>query len=59
MLTAYILASFPYNLEGTVSIDGNNMTNYVAENLEYKIKLSSPSTKLGGQKKKKIYMFIF
>lgn len=35
---------FPYNLEGTVSKDGN-MTHFVAENLEYKIKLSSPVNK--------------
>ncbi|XP_053695783.1 BLOC-1-related complex subunit 6 [Sabethes cyaneus] len=33
--------SFPYNLEGTVRVDGN-MTHFVAENLEYKIKLASP-----------------
>lgn len=37
----FVLASFPYNLEGTVSVDGK-MTNFVAENLEYKIKLASP-----------------
>lgn len=36
-------ASFPYNLEGTVRVDGN-MTHFVAENLEYKIKLASPVT---------------
>lgn len=36
--------TFPYNLEGTVSRDGD-MTHFVAENLEYKIKLSSPITK--------------
>ncbi|XP_055639659.1 BLOC-1-related complex subunit 6 [Toxorhynchites rutilus septentrionalis] len=35
--------SFPYNLEGTVRVDGN-MTHFVAENLEYKIKLASPVT---------------
>lgn len=39
-------ASFPYNLEGTVSVDGN-MTHFVAENLEYKIKIASPVTKVG------------
>ncbi|GAB0086939.1 BLOC-1-related complex subunit 6 [Sergentomyia squamirostris] len=32
---------FPYNLEGTVSMDGN-MTHFITENLEHKIKLSSP-----------------
>ncbi|XP_039433965.1 BLOC-1-related complex subunit 6 [Culex pipiens pallens] len=36
-------ASFPYNLEGHVRVDGN-MTHFVAENLEYKIKLASPVT---------------
>lgn len=36
-------ASFPYNLEGTVRVDGH-MTHFVAENLEYKIKLASPVT---------------
>ncbi|XP_058815863.1 BLOC-1-related complex subunit 6 [Topomyia yanbarensis] len=35
--------AFPYNLEGTVRVDGN-MTHFVAENLEYKIKLASPVT---------------
>lgn len=33
-------------MEGTVSRDGD-MTHFVAENLEYKIKLSSPITKKG------------
>lgn len=37
----------PLNLEGTVHIEGN-MTHFVAEDLEYKIKLSSPVTKKGG-----------
>lgn len=36
--------SFPYDLEGTVRREGD-MTHFVAENLEYKIKLSSPVTK--------------
>lgn len=38
--------SFPYNLTdgGTVSIDGT-MTSFVADHLEYKIKLASPVTK--------------
>ncbi|CAH1377672.1 hypothetical protein MTP99_019080 [Tenebrio molitor] len=36
----------PLNLEGTVHIEGN-MTHFVAEDLEYKIKLSSPVTKKG------------
>ncbi|XP_059607853.1 BLOC-1-related complex subunit 6 [Phlebotomus argentipes] len=35
---------FPYNLEGTVSMDGN-MTHFITENLEHKIKLSSPIAK--------------
>lgn len=36
--------TFPFNLagEGTVSVDNNNMTHFVAENLEYKIKIASP-----------------
>lgn len=37
----------PLNLEGTVHIEGN-MTYFVAEDLEYKIKLSSPVAKKGG-----------
>lgn len=39
-------ATFPYNLAdtGTVSIDGT-MTSFVADHLEYKIKLASPVTK--------------
>lgn len=37
----------PLNLEGTVHVEGN-MTHFVAEDLEYKIKLSSPVTKKGG-----------
>lgn len=37
--------SFPFNLEGTVRKDGD-LTHFVTENLEYKIKLSSPVTKL-------------
>lgn len=36
----------PLDLEGTVHIEGN-MTHFVAEDLEYKIKLSSPVTKKG------------
>ncbi|XP_055858164.1 BLOC-1-related complex subunit 6 [Episyrphus balteatus] len=36
--------SFPYDLEGTVRREGD-MTHFVAENLEYKIKLSSPIAK--------------
>lgn len=38
----------PLNLEGTVHVEGN-MTHFVAEDLEYKIKLSSPVTKKGGK----------
>lgn len=37
----------PLNLEGTVHVEGN-MTHFVAEDLETKIKLSSPVTKKGG-----------
>lgn len=37
----------PLNLEGTVHVEGN-MTYFVAEDLEYKIKLSSPVAKKGG-----------
>ncbi|XP_055373084.1 BLOC-1-related complex subunit 6 [Condylostylus longicornis] len=37
-------SSFPYNLEGTISKDGD-VTNFVAKDLEHKIRLSSPSTK--------------
>lgn len=37
----------PLNLEGTVHVEGN-MMHFVAEDLEYKIKLSSPNTKKGG-----------
>lgn len=36
----------PLNLEGTVHVEGN-MTHFVTEDLEYKIKLSSPVTKKG------------
>lgn len=36
----------PLNLEGTVHVEGN-MTHFVAEDLEYKIKLSTPNSKLG------------
>lgn len=36
----------PLNLEGTVHVEGN-MTHFVAEDLEYKIKLSSPVAKKG------------
>ncbi|CAD7094094.1 unnamed protein product [Hermetia illucens] len=41
--------TFPYNLDGIVSKDGE-MTHFVTENLEYKIKLSSPVTRkdIGG-----------
>lgn len=39
----------PLNLEGTVHIEGN-MTHFVTEDLEYKIKLSTPNSKLGGKK---------
>ncbi|XP_055692109.1 BLOC-1-related complex subunit 6 [Lutzomyia longipalpis] len=35
---------FPYNLEGTVSMEGD-MTHFIAEDLEHKIKLSSPISK--------------
>ncbi|XP_055706651.1 BLOC-1-related complex subunit 6 [Phlebotomus papatasi] len=35
---------FPYNLEGTVCMDGD-MTHFITENLEHKIKLSSPIAK--------------
>lgn len=38
----------PLNLEGTVHIEGN-MTHFVTEDLEYKIKLSTPNSKLGGK----------
>lgn len=38
----------PLDLEGTVHIEGN-MTHFVTEDLEYKIKLSSPVTKKGGK----------
>lgn len=38
----------PLNLEGTVHVEGN-MTHFVAEDLEYKIKLSSPVAKKGGK----------
>lgn len=37
----------PLNLEGTIHVEGN-MTHFVTEDLEYKIKLSSPVTKKGG-----------
>ncbi|KAF5272781.1 hypothetical protein FQA39_LY07808 [Lamprigera yunnana] len=37
---------YPLNLEGTVHIEGN-MTHFVTEDLEYKIKLSSPINKKG------------
>lgn len=43
----------PLNLEGTVHIEGN-MTHFVTEDLEYKIKLSTPNSKLGG-KRSKVY----
>lgn len=46
MFNKLISALFPYNLEGTVSVDGS-MTSFVAENLEYKIKLASPVLKKG------------
>jgi len=36
----------PLNLEGTVHVEGN-MTHFVTEDLEYKIKLSSPVAKKG------------
>ncbi|KAK4872727.1 hypothetical protein RN001_014756 [Aquatica leii] len=36
----------PLNLEGTVHVEGN-MTHFVTEDLEYKIKLSSPVNKKG------------
>ncbi|XP_055922468.1 BLOC-1-related complex subunit 6 [Eupeodes corollae] len=36
--------AFPYDLEGTVRREGD-ITHFVAENLEYKIKLSSPIAK--------------
>ncbi|XP_019868529.1 BLOC-1-related complex subunit 6 [Aethina tumida] len=36
----------PLNLDGTVHVEGN-MTHFVAEDLEYKIKLSSPVTRKG------------
>lgn len=36
--------SFPYDLEGTVHREGD-MTHFVTQNLEYKIKLSSPISK--------------
>lgn len=38
----------PLNLEGTIHKEGN-MMHFVAEDLEYKIKLSSPVTKKGGK----------
>lgn len=38
----------PLNLEGSVHVEGN-MTHFVAEDLETKIKLSSPVTKKGGK----------
>lgn len=38
----------PLNLDGTVHVEGN-MTHFVAEDLEYKIKLSSPVTRKGGR----------
>ncbi|KAF5292872.1 hypothetical protein FQR65_LT11124 [Abscondita terminalis] len=37
---------YPLNLEGTVHVEGN-MTHFVTEDLEYKIKLSSPVNKKG------------
>lgn len=42
--TLFYDKSFPYDLEGTVRREGD-MTHYVAENLEYKIKLASPVAK--------------
>ncbi|CAH0562514.1 unnamed protein product [Brassicogethes aeneus] len=39
----------PLTMEGTVHVEGN-MTHFVAEDLEYKIKLSSPVTKKGGSR---------
>lgn len=39
----------PLNLEGTIHVEGN-MTHFVTEDLEYKIKLSSPVTKKGGMR---------
>lgn len=38
----------PLDLEGMVHVEGN-MTCFIAEDLEYKIKLSSPVTKKGGK----------
>lgn len=38
----------PLNLEGSVHVEGN-MTHFVAEDLEHKIRLSSPVTKKGEQ----------
>lgn len=40
----FVSALFP--LDGTVSVDGS-MTSFVAENLEYKIKLASPVLRKG------------
>lgn len=39
-----IFLAYPYNLVGTVSVDGN-MTNFVSDNLVYEIKLSGPAKK--------------
>lgn len=38
----------PLNLEGTIHVEGN-MMHFVTEDLEYKIKLSSPVAKKGGK----------
>lgn len=37
-------SSFP---RGSVSVDDGNMTHFVADNLEYKIKIASPATRKG------------
>lgn len=47
----FVSALFP--LDGTVSVDGS-MTSFVAENLEYKIKLASPVLRKGSLKKRKV-----
>lgn len=44
----FVIFSGPLNLEGTVHVEGN-ITYFVAEDLEYKIKLSSPITKKEGK----------
>lgn len=48
----------PLNLEGTIHVEGN-MTHFVTEDLEYKIKLSSPVAKKGGMKFVKVLVSIY